>query len=188
MTNLTCTIEHDVADAVVRGKLWSIYSRAFTKAKNECIQDQSCYTPELFEATLRDADYVKFIVWENGEPIGLTLSTNNLEKARIAYVNPRRFERDYPDHAGRIYYFTVLAVAPEKQNCGGTSLILEEVAAFIERNGALIAFDCASETNGGLPALFQKGLEAGQRKRGLSTSRAEPKHLGGQNYYVIKLS
>lgn len=188
MTNFACTVEHDVADAVVRGKLWSIYAQAFAKAKDECIQDQSCYSPELFETVLRDSDYVKFILWGEGEPIGLTLSTNNLEKARIAYVNPRRFERDFPAYVGRIYYFTVLAIAPGKQNCGGMAPILEEVAAFIEKQGALIAFDCSSETNSDLPALFQKGLEIGQRKRGLSTTRAEPKHLGGQNYYVIKLS
>jgi hypothetical protein len=183
-----CSEHRTIDDAALRAALWGVYTASFGDAGEQCIQEQLCYTPETFDAAMRDPAYLKFVVSDAGEPVGLLVCTNDLEKARVAYVNPRRLLRDYPEYAGRIYYYTIIAVRPDRQGMRYAGMLVEGVAVVMDREGALSAFDFSTEKNPHLPDLIVRATEAAQRRRGLSTTSAKFTPLGGQQYGVIKLS
>ncbi|MGQ9537565.1 MAG: hypothetical protein ACUVT4_10175 [Actinomycetota bacterium] len=59
-------------------------------------EDQACYDRESFIEALRDPLYLKFVVLEDGNPRGLDLAANDLERASVAYVNPAFARKRYP--------------------------------------------------------------------------------------------
>jgi len=187
-TNAVCNEYRSIDDAALRDQLWEVYSTSFADAGVKCIQEQLCYTKETFDAACQDPGYIKYAVLVDGVAAGLLMLTNDLEKARVAYVNPRRLLADYPEYEGRIYYYTIIAVRPDRQGQRVAALMLESVACLMDKEDVLSAFDYSMEKNPHLPDLIVRGAEAAQRRRGLRTSSAAFTPLGGQMYGVVKLS
>ena len=186
--NASCTQYSRIDDAALRDSVWEAYVESFGDAGLKCIQEQLCYSRETFDEALLDPDYLKFVVAIGDRAVGVLLTTNNLEKARIAYVNPRRLLADYPEYAGRIYYFTCIAVRPDAQGQRFAAMLVDAVAQVMDREDALSAFDYSTEKNPFLPELIVRATEAAQRRRGLRTQSAKFTPLGGQQYGVVKLS
>lgn len=186
--NVRCEMRTSIDDPAVREALWRVYLDAFATAEEVCIQEQLCYSEETFMAAMLDPAYLKFVVYEDDDPVGLLLCTNDLEKARVAYVNPRRLLRDYPDREGRIYYYTAIAVRPGSQGRRCAGALIEAVGKHMDDVDGLSAFDFSNEKNGALPDLILHYVREAQRTAGWRTKNAELDVLGGQTYVVIKLS
>lgn len=179
-----------VSDPALQRRLWQVYDSAFKAAEEQCIQAQSCYDQAAFVAALEDAFYMKFVLTNGSDGLGVILATNDLEKAKIAYVNPVRLRNLYPQEAaeGRIWYVTVLAIVPEAQGQGLSPILFDAFAAFIDANAGVIAFDYSEDKIPGFPRYAVGLLEASQKRLGLSTDKANWRSLGGQTYGVITLA
>ena len=97
--------------------LWEIYNEVMDI---DTIQDQRCYSQQTFMEALLDPDYLKVVLILGRSPAGLGLGTNNLEKARIAYINPDFLKRRYPEYArkDKIFYLTCGCFGSEAQHRG----------------------------------------------------------------------
>ncbi|HTM69046.1 MAG TPA: GNAT family N-acetyltransferase [Candidatus Binatia bacterium] len=183
-----CVSTVAVEDPAVRAALWAVYVAAFGDAETACIQEQLCYSRETFDAALLDPDYRKFVAMDGADPVGFFLCTNDLEKARVAYVNPNRLRKQFPEYEGRIWYYTAIAVRPDRQGRRFTAPLVAAATAFMDEQDALVAFDYSLEKNPMLPEFLTRGMEAAQAKAGLKTRTSTFVPLGGQQYGVIKLS
>lgn len=183
-----CTQYGTVDDAAVRVGLWAVYATAFANAETECIQQQLCYTQESFDEALRDPAYRKFVVTDGTDVVGFILCTNDLEKARVAYVNPVRLQTQFPEYAGRIWYFTAFAIRPDLQGRRYAPPLMAAATAFMDAERALVAFDFSTEKNAKLPDLLTWGMQSAQTKLGLRTKKSTYMPLGGQMYGVIKMT
>jgi hypothetical protein len=97
--------------------LWDIYDEVM---EIDTIQEQRCYTQQTFIEALLDPAYLKIILLVGRVPMGLALGTNDLEKARVAYINPDYLRKRYPEAAsnGKLFYLTCGCFAPETQHQG----------------------------------------------------------------------
>ncbi|MFA6604030.1 MAG: hypothetical protein WCT10_04315 [Patescibacteria group bacterium] len=188
MSKMTCEMLFSITDVSLQQELWRVYLAAFQPSSELCIQEQLCYSEESFRSALTDPDYVKFVAKEDGHAIGLHMGTNNLEKARVAYVNPRKLEAQFPEFVGRIYYFTIFAIEPSRQGSECASLIVTNVGLFIEQHDAIVAFDYASEKNSRLPQLIIHVLEVAHSHNLIASDTFTGTPLGGQCYYAIRVS
>ena len=171
--------------------LWQIYRRAFEKAATESVQDQMCYGEATLAAALADPDYAVFVTYRGEEPIGFGLVTNDMEKARIAYVNPGFLRAKFPvEYAARsLYYFTAIAVLPELQGVGSFLMSMAaEMTEHIDRLGGTVVFDYSLETSPKLPSMLQRAIRLTQEQRALSTLGTDFQELGGQRYGVIRFT
>ncbi len=189
-TNVSVITHEIVSDGALRKALWDVYAAAFAGAATQCIQDQLCYTEQTFSDALADPGYTKFVVYADGVVAGFILCTTDLEKARVAYVNPKRLELDFPvEYAERrICYYTAIAVRPDRQGRRAATALIQAAGEIMDRERMLIAFDFSTEKNPDLPKLVAGGLIEGQKTLGWSTNRADFTALGGQTYGVIRLS
>lgn len=178
-----------IADGGLRARLWHVYREAFRTAAIESVQDQMCYTEASFSEALADPDYVKFVAYRSDEAIGLGLVTNDLEKARVAYVNPGYLAAKFPDEhrEKRLHYFTAIAVLPELQGVGSFfASMAAEMTAYIDRVGGVVVFDYSMETSPALPQMLQRAIQAAQKRLALSSDGTEYRELGGQRYGMIR--
>ncbi len=101
-----------------REPLWRCYDESMHST--EAIQEQSCYDRESFMEAMSDHGYGKVVLTVDGEPVGLLMGTNDLERARAAYINPsfieKRFAREVAE--GRFWYMTCWYISPKLRNLG----------------------------------------------------------------------
>ncbi|MDE2001166.1 MAG: hypothetical protein KGI60_01200 [Patescibacteria group bacterium] len=158
MKNTEIVMTLRIADSALQEQLWKIYEQSFAGKEVECAQNQKCYDRDGFLAALTDRDYVKYYLVSDGLVAAYMLSTNNLAKASVTYMNPERYAGLFPDFApDRIYYCTSLAVAPgmrsQRHFYNLMSCYLENV--LVMRKG-MHAFDFSHETIPNLPAVLIK--------------------------------
>lgn len=180
-----------IVDPAMAARLWHVYKEAFNKAAVESVQDQMCYTESTLAAALADEAYAKFVVYRDDEAIGFGLVTNDLEKARVAYVNPgylaAKFPREYAEKS--LYYFTAIAVLPELQGTGSFLLSMAtEMTIYIDRAAGTVVFDYSLETSPKLPMMLQRAIQAAQELHQLGTKGTSFQELGGQRYGVIRFT
>ena len=158
--------------------LWDTYDEGLHI--EEAIQEQSCYTRESFTSALRDPDYNKIVMVLNGEASGLLMGTNNLDKAKVAYINPRfvlkRFQQEVKD--GRFWYLTCMFVSKELRHLGFARLIVRAAVDAIWEKKYTLALD-VSESREFLPdILVEMSKELG--------FPIEKQLLGSQSYYAFR--
>lgn len=158
--------------------LWQLYDESLHM--EEAVQEQSCYDRASFDDALVSSDYNKTILTVNGEPVGLLMGTNNMEKAKAAYINPaflrKRFPREIED--GRFWYITCLFVSPRLRNFGFVrQMVIASIEAIRERDYVL-ALD-VTDTRSFVPQILEK-LAAEERLP------IEKQLLGTQSYYAFK--
>ncbi len=121
--------------------LWRKYEESFGALDN--YQDQMCYDRESFLEALRDRDYLKFVVQEEGRPRGLALAVNDMEKAAVAYINAEFLRRRYPSEVeeGRFYYVTAIFIDPQSQGMGQVKSLLRAMLAFMKEGRRVAGFD-----------------------------------------------
>lgn len=180
-----------IVDPTLAATLWRIYQQAFRKAAVESVQDQMCYTEATLTEALADEDYAKFVVYRGEEAIGFGLVTNDMDKARVAYVNPGYLADKFPEEyaAKCLYYFTAIAVLPELQGTGSFFLSMATaMTVYIDERRGTVVFDYSLETSPKLPAMLQRAIQAAQELNQLGTKGTSFQELGGQRYGVIRFT
>jgi hypothetical protein len=126
-------------------RLWDIYDKVMDM---DTIQDQRCYSRLTFIEALLDPAYLKVVLLVDRVPMGMVLGTNNLEKARVAYVNPEYLRKCYPEAArsGKLFYFTCLCFDPETQHQGVLPYFILAAAQSIYDNFDILLADFSSST------------------------------------------
>lgn len=161
--------------------LWDKYRESF--AFLDTYQDQTCYDRDSFIEALRDPLYLKFVVLEDGNPRGLALATNDLERASVAYINPAFVRKRYPRQVeeNRFYYVTTIYVDPEVQGMGLVKSMLRAMLTFMREGDRVAGFDfCqAKEFLAGLIESLSRDPEVGIPVRA--------RKLDAQVYYVLEL-
>lgn len=181
------TITQNVNSPEIRGQIWKIYEQSFAGKELECAQNQRCYDAQTFETALTDSEYVKYYLEINGKVIAYMLSTNNLEKAKITYMNPERYFLLFPEYApDRINYCTSLAVLTEYKESKAFQEIMSEFLnhIFNIRNG-MLAFDFAHETMAKLPKILQLIWKKDKRAGNLEYTKVGAQEFSGM---VLKKS
>lgn len=180
-----------IMDPELQRQCWEGYDEAHGDSAELCIQDQRCYTPETFMQALLDPEYIKHLLFDkDGRVAGIIGGTNNLEKARVAYVNPNVLRRKHPDAcaAGTLWYMPILFVRTAYQGQRCADLMFEEHAAYFTDRGWMIASDYAMAKHPWFNlAFFTKLYQKAFAARGIA--RFPVTHsLGGQEYFSIEFA
>ncbi len=155
--NQGVTITNRIEDENIREQLWKIYENSFAGKEVECVQNQKCYDSNSFLSALLDPDYLKYYLEADGKIVAYMLSTNNLQKASITYMNPERYHMLFPDYSpDRINYCTSLAVLAEYKESKAFYEIMSKFLNHIFNTlDGMLAFDFAHETMKSLPRVLQ---------------------------------
>jgi GNAT superfamily N-acetyltransferase len=150
-------VTQQIDDETMLGQLWGVYANSFADTVDFCAQLQLCYDEQTLIEAMKDKDYWKFILLVDNVPAGFCLLTNNIRKARIAYIDDRYYCKKFPNYTaqGRVYYVTAICVLPEMQKKGFGLRMLESVIAFIDENESMVAYDYSEAKNGTLTRLIQ---------------------------------
>jgi hypothetical protein len=159
-------------------KLWELYEESLSI--NESVQEQVCYTRDTFWAALRDPDYHNVVMIIDGEPMGLTMATDNVDKMRDAYINPKFMRARFPDETERsgILYVTNSFLSPRLRNLGLIQLFVDVVIRPVAEDGYHVAFDVC-ERREFMVEFFTKALDR-------AGYPVETELLGRQQYYIFK--
>lgn len=158
--------------------LWELYHESLHLS--DAVQEQSCYTRDTFSGALLDPEYSKTLLLVDGEPQGLILATNILEKMSVAYINPEYIQARFPEEVreGRFGYITCLFVSPRLRNFGFVKLMVRATIDAIRELNVVLAFDVSDKR------LFIPELLAG-----LAVEEGFPLEtipLGSQSYFAFK--
>lgn len=175
-----CTMMTIIDDPDLVEGLWGIFNDLFKNQEVEHGQDHRIFTWESFQEVMVDPDWQKHVVRsEDGCLAGLAIVTNNLEKARICYINPEAFEAAAPDYKGKIYYIAFMYIKAEYQ---GTQCFWDFNESIFEHSvaqGGIPAFDVDARYMAG----FEKAPQFFLKDRyGITT---EPKCLTRQEYWIL---
>lgn len=121
--------------------LWELYEEGLHI--EEAVQDQSCYTRETFVDALSDPDYKKVIMVVEGKACGMCLAVGDIEKARIAYINPEFYMKRFPKELeeGRLYYITCFYVSPHLRHVGFLRLFAKACVIAVHERDYVLAGD-----------------------------------------------
>jgi ornithine decarboxylase len=160
-----------------REKLWGIYNESLHV--EDAVQDQSCYTHETFSDALDDSGYKKILMVVDGEPSGLIMGTNDLDKASVAYINPKYIRDRLPREVeeGRLWYVTAICVSPNSRHLGFyNQMMLAAINAIREKRYVIAGDVCDGRYF--IPDVFMKlAAENGYP--------LEKRSLGSQSYYAL---
>ena len=185
---LTVETLFTIADAELVRRLWASYLEAHAISEEVCIQEQRCFTEETFAAAMADQEYVKFVLFADDAPVGMIGGTNNLEKARVAYVNPKRLVAAHPPAAdGKLWYMPLLFVRDAWQRTGATRPMFAAMTRFFLDRGAAFASDYAFDKHPDFLALIDKTVGPAVADATSGTAVLRHQVLGGQTYVLWTL-
>ncbi len=158
--------------------LWELYSESLSI--EESVQEQVCYTPESFRASLFDDDYHVVVMVIDGEPMGLIMGTNDVLRMRDAYVNPGFLISRLPREAeeGRIMYLTNLLLSPHLRHLGFVRPFIEVCVRALKEERYFLGFDVCDSRRFMADFLPEALKEAGYP--------VERELLGRQHYFLLK--
>ena len=158
--------------------LWELYDESLRI--EEAIQEQACYTRETFSSALRDPEYYKTVMVVDGIASGLLLMTYNLEKARVAYINPdyirKHFQKEVEEV--RFGYITCVFISPKVRNLRFFNLLVEACINTIGERDYVLALD-VSDSRQFIPEVLAKLSK--EYKYPL-----EKQLLGTQSYFAFR--
>ena len=158
--------------------LWELYDESLRI--EEAIQEQACYTRETFSYALNDPEYYKSVMVVDGVPLGLLLITNNLEKAKVAYINPDFIGNMYRKEVeeGRFWYITCLFISSRVRNLGFVNLMVEACMDAIREKDYTLALD-VSDSRSFIPEmLVRQGEQFGYPLK--------KQLMGTQSYFAFR--
>ncbi len=138
-------------DELVEKQLVEIYHAAFEPLEVLSPARQSFTDDELLRQ-LRSDKVFKFIGLDrNDVPCAMALLATDLTE--VPWISPRYFAHRYPQwyDAERIYYISVIMVAPDQRHAGAwVTALIRELTRKTLADGALTAFDfCGANVEGG---------------------------------------
>lgn len=147
-------VKKSITNETVRTTCVQLYFESFNDSQYICSQEQRCYDYIELQKALLDSDYLKFLAYEKKVILAMALMTNNIDKARIAYINPEKYQQLFPKQD--IFYITYIGTTSSKQQQGYASAIIKEIIRFSRKNdhSAVYAFDFSQNKNSTLPQLI----------------------------------
>src|SRR5512137_880696 len=94
---MKATVKRVINDHELQEKCWHLYKNAFKGSELVCSQNKCCFSQEAFIEAMLDPECLKFYLMENDVVIALSLVTNNMEKAKVAYINPEKLIKLFPN-------------------------------------------------------------------------------------------
>ncbi len=162
------------------GFLWERYLESF--GAMDTYQEQRCYDRRSFVDALRDPGYMKFVVCAGDEPRGMAMATNDMEKAKVAYINREYLYRRYPREVeeGRFFYVTSIFITADRQGMGYVKSLLKAMLSFMQAGGRVAGFDfCESKE-------FLAGLIQDLSRDDAVDVPVRARRLDAQVYYVLE--
>ncbi len=147
-----------VIDSETIDLFYNAYLDAFRNQEIECGQNQICFSRESFHDAMGDEDWIKFIVFHEKQPVGLGITTCNMDKARISYMNPeahiKAIKQVLQKGSVKPFCIPIIAVVPEHQKVGLFRAVLHKMFKTIHQlGGDAVIMDYSEKKNKGLPEV-----------------------------------
>jgi len=133
---------------------WKIYTDCFSGQELTCVQNQVCFNKDNFIQAMKDKEWIKFMLYSDDTLIGLSVTTKNLEKGRIGYINPEFLITKYPKYVGKIYYTLIICVMPSYKKTKGILWLITNLLNHITNDGGMVFCDFNYNKNRHLPGLI----------------------------------
>jgi len=158
--------------------LWELYDECLHT--DDTAQQQSCYDRETFMAAMGDPDYIRVVLLLDGVPRGLILTTTNLDKAAITYINTDMIRKRYPAEVaeGRFMYITSVYVSPVVRNLGFIKLMATAPVRIALERDYVISCDVSDNSLFLVDMMMALAREQGEE--------VEKDLLGSQHYFAVK--
>jgi hypothetical protein len=131
--------------------LWRVYEQSFAPLAALAMQ-QHVWTREEILAELANSSIVKFVGWQDGEPVGLCMVTSELDA--VPMISPEFLRARYPEQASRdaVFYgivifvrvgyrgrtlFARLGTHAGQEAASRSGVIIFDVCSFNRANGAV---------------------------------------------------
>lgn len=162
---------------------WKIYRNSFAGQESICAQNQICFTKKKFMLAIDDNDWIKFFLYLDQALIGFCLSTNNLKKAQVGYINPKFLEKKYPVYVGKIFYTPIICIQPEHQKTENAfQMLIDNLSTHIAEHNSMVFCDFSLNKNGHLPELIVQALN---KSNGISGRRNNSFTIVDSQIYVV---
>lgn len=133
-----------VTDPALREQLWQLYARAYERTAETSVTHEMLDRLE-FNDQLGDAANRTWVVWDDTNPIAMTLVSTDVRRTR--WLSEHYFRRNFPEHfrAGRVHYVVWAVIDPAYTTKGASMFLARQAMAVEAREGALLVFDMPEE-------------------------------------------
>ena len=169
-----------VVDPTLREQLWSLYSRSYVNLAQETVTHEMLDREE-FNDQLGDSTNRAWVVWEDNDPIAMTLIATDIKRTR--WLSEHYFKQHFPEkfRLGRVHYVVWAVVDPGYVTRGASILMARQAMAVEAREGSLLVFDMPEENQpnagGGAAELM--------RRMARMVGEADLLPLTVQRYYAL---
>ena len=167
------TRECVLTDEVAAG-LYSMYVSAFEFLRTQAAA-RHLIPPCEFATEMADQRIEKYVVWDDGIPIGLTTLTADL--SAIPWVSSEYYVSRYPDEAARgaLFYLGYILVDSSRRSSGALIMMTERINRRLSECQGVLGYDVCSHND-------TYGIGRHARRLLASSHRIEP--LDTQSYYA----
>jgi hypothetical protein len=169
-----------VVDPTLREQLWSLYSRSYVNLAQETVTHEMLDREE-FNDQLGDSTNRAWVVWEDNDPIAMTLIATDIKRTR--WLSEHYFKQHFPEkfRLGRVHYVVWAVVDPGYVTRGASIFMARQAMAVEAREGSLLVFDMPEENQpnagGGAAELM--------RRMARMVGEADLLPLTVQRYYAL---
>lgn len=153
------TRHSEITDRSLIERLWQLYRRSYLPVAQE-VPTHEMLDREEFDDQLRSASNRLWVIWDDDQPVGMTLVSTDIRSTR--WLSTEYFAKHFPDHLreGRVHYVVWVTVDPAHQARGSMTLLARQALAAEARDGALLVFDTPEfnqpSENGGAAELLHR--------------------------------
>lgn len=137
---MTVTLEKRV-DLATAQRYYQLYRDTFGDLEDKAAARQLLHEAEFLEEMLDDRVHKYVVRDEDGETVGMTTLTSDLET--VPWVSPTYFARQYPEHYARkaVYYLGFTLVHPSRRKARVFHAMITRIAELMVAERAVAAWD-----------------------------------------------
>ncbi len=177
---VTVTVEAEV-DGTTLERFRDLYRRAFDPLRTLSAARQ-VLTDDEFSAEMVDPRVDKYVAWEEGEPVGLSTLTRELET--VPWISPEYFRARFPQHAERdaLFYLGFALADPERRQLRAFAAMASAVVTTLSEAGGVCGYDvCAYNRD---EVRFADNLERFMKRQAPAVVNV----VDSQTYYTVDLA
>ena len=169
-----------VLDPTLSYQLWALYTRSYLQLAQETVTHEMLDREE-FNDQLGDSTNRAWVVWEDNDPIAMTLIATDIKRTR--WLSEHYFKQHFPENfkLGRVHYVVWAVVDPGYVTRGASIFMARQAMAVEAREGSLLVFDMPEENQpnatGGAAELM--------RRMARMVGEADLLPLTVQRYYAL---
>ena len=154
-----------VLDPTLREQLWALYTRSYLQLAQETVTHEMLDRDE-FNDQLGDSTNRAWVVWEDNDPIAMTLIATDIKRTR--WLSEHYFKQHFPEKfkLGRVHYVVWAVVDPSYATKGVSMFMARQAMAVEAREGSLLVFDMPetnqpNEQGGAAELMFRMARQVG---------------------------